>query len=206
MDGTVSDSLMGLAKSFQFALKSFGIMVNDAEELRQLMGAPVAVSFRDVYGFDEGAVKLAVTSMRSYYESNGIFDAEPFPGIPELLRDLKAAGKTLVIASSKPLIYSKQILEHFGFLDVFSFVSGDELAGGRGEKSQVIKYALDNVYGITPENALMIGDRFYDVEGAHSNGVACIAVLYGYGSEEELRSAGADAFAANSAELRAMLL
>ncbi|MDR0839328.1 MAG: HAD family hydrolase [Oscillospiraceae bacterium] len=205
LDGTISDPAAGITKSFAYALGAFGIHVADLSELRRVIGPPLRDSFRNLYGFDDEATEIAVAKYREYFAETGIFENDLYEGVEPLLRDLRDAGKTLIIATSKPTIYTSRILEHFAIAEFFTFVSGAELDGRRSVKSEIIRYALENVAGATAENSVMIGDRRHDIDGARAVGMASVGVLYGYGDERELRDAGAAYTAANVRELGELL-
>ena len=135
------------------------------------------------------------------YQEKGIFLFLVYDGFEEMLQKLKAAGKRLVVATSKPEPYAKKIIEHFGLSQYFDYVAGMELDGGRGTKADVIRYAL-LACGIEEQSeVLMVGDREHDVIGAKKAGIDCLGVLYGFGSREELEQAGADYIVKTVAEI-----
>jgi phosphoglycolate phosphatase len=206
LDGTLTDPFEGITKAVRYALTSFGISVESPDELRKVIGPPLRASFMDFYGFSEEQAEAATAKYREYYFETGIFENFIYPGIPELLAELNAAGKTLVLATSKPTVYANRILEHFNLAQYIVFVSGSELSGERSEKLELIQYVFDNVAGAVAENSVMVGDRRHDIIGANAHGVTSVGVLYGYGSEQELRSAGATYIAATVDELRRILI
>ena len=148
--------------------------------------------------------KRAVDTYRVYFRDKGIFENAPYPGVPEMLEALRAAGGRLIVATSKPEVFAKRIAEHFGFARSLDGVYGADMEGKRSSKIDVIRYAIRE-QGITPSGAVMVGDRKYDIVGAHEAGLADIGVLYGYGSREELVESGATRLAASVVELREML-
>lgn len=206
LDGTLTDPQEGITKSVQHALKSYGIVVEDRSQLNKFIGPPLSWSFEEFYGFSHEQAVEAVDRYREHFGVLGKFENEVYEGIPELLAKLQKAGKTLIIATSKPTIYSKQIVEHFGLARYFADVQGSELNGERTDKAEVIQCAMQE-NGITdPEEVIMIGDREHDVIGAKKNHMEVIGVLYGYGSENELKKAGADYMAESVGELEKLLL
>lgn len=205
LDGTLTDPMLGITSSVQYALAKFGISVRYLKELIPFIGPPLAESFRQFYGFSGEQAQEAVKYYREYFAPKGIFENEIYPGIPELLENLHNAGFELAVATSKPRVYAERILRHFGIEEYFSFVSGSELDGTRVKKAEVIQYALD-AYGIRGKDALMIGDRKHDMEGAAACGVESVGVLYGYGSRQELEEAGAGHIVENVKELQSFLL
>ena len=142
---------------------------------------------------------------REYFSVTGIFENEVYPGIAQMLKTLQEKGKRLYLATSKPLVFAERILKHFDLDRYFDYVGGSMLDGRRVEKQEVIEHVLQEK-GIVPQNAVMVGDRRFDIEGAHASNLAAIGVLYGYGDREELTAAGADALAADVAELSQMLV
>ena len=192
LDGTLTDSEPGIVNSVRYALRSFG-MDAEPETLRSFIGPPLYDSFRGTMG------------MSVYFRDKGIFENAPYPGVPEMLEALRAAGGRLIVATSKPEVFAKRIAEHFGFARSLDSVYGADMEGKRSSKIDVIRYAIRE-QGITPSGAVMVGDRKYDIVGAHEAGLADIGVLYGYGSREELVEAGATRLAASVAELREMLV
>ena len=141
---------------------------------------------------DEAGAAEAVRQFRVYYnEMGGILENEVYPGVRELLRDLKAAGKRLMVATSKPQAAAEKVMRHFG-LDEFV----PEIIGGtddtRNTKGKVIAYALRE-YGVDPTTAVMVGDREHDILGAAENNLPAIGITWGYGDRAELETAGAEA-------------
>ncbi|MGN0292766.1 MAG: HAD family hydrolase [Lachnospiraceae bacterium] len=194
LDGTVTDSGPGIMNSVQYALGRFGISNPDRAVLRRFVGPPLNDSFERFYGFTPEEAGKAVQYYREYYSAGGIFENAVYDGMEDTLRQLKAAGCRVYLATSKPQVFSEQILEHFGLTSCFDGIVGSFLDGTRVDKAEVVAEALRQA-GITPENrssAVMVGDREYDIIGAHSHGIDAVGVLFGYGSREELEMAGAD--------------
>ncbi len=195
LDGTITDSSFGITNSVMYALKKYGILENDRSKLYKFIGPPLDVSFRDYYGFSEEKAWEAVGYYREYYKDKGIFENRVYDGFEEMLVQLKAAGKRLIVATSKPEIFARRIIEYFKLDKYFDYVAGMELDGGRGTKAEVIRYALEMCGVEDKRKVLMVGDREHDVTGAKAEGIDCLGVLYGFGTREELEGAGADAIA-----------
>ncbi len=191
LDGTLTDPAEGITGGVNYALEYFGIHTEDRAELYKYIGPPLRQSFMEFAGLSEEQSHIGMIKYREYFGPRGIFENRVYDGIPELLSRLKKAGKRVVLATSKPWIYAEIILEEFDLKKYFDFVSGSELNGARTSKAAVIAYALER-YGIPKDKALMIGDREHDIAGAKQNGIKAMGVLYGFGSEEELKKAGAD--------------
>lgn len=204
LDGTLTDPMMGITKSVRYALNYYGIEVNDLNDLLPFIGPPLRDSFKEFYGFDDAKANEAVIKYREYFSTEGIFDNKVYDGIPQCLQALKDAGKVLLVATSKPEKFAKQIIEHFNLDKYFDFVGGSEF-NGREKKGDVIKYVLKENQ-INASDAIMIGDRKHDIIGAHENNLPCVGVLYGYGSLEELNDNKADYIVETVASLTDKLL
>lgn len=204
LDGTLTDPMLGITSAVQHALRAFQIDPPDRQALTPFIGPPLQESFQRFYGFSEEQARKAVAAYREYFADTGLYENEVYPGIPELLADLKDAGKTLALATSKPAVFAERILEHFQLRKYFSLAAGSELDGTRVHKADVIAYALEQT-GFSAADALMIGDRCYDIDGARAVGTQALGVAYGYGSREELEKAGASKIAENVEDLRKLL-
>lgn len=212
LDGTLTDPVIGITNSLMYALDKFGIRVEDRSELYKFIGPPLFNSFTDYYGFDEDKANQAVAYYREVYNVTGKYENEVYGCVPELLHSLKEQGCHLLVATSKPEYLAKDILEHFALAEYFCVIAGSDLEGVRNTKGKVIDYALEQFakqldisMESVKENAIMIGDRLHDVHGAKENRIACIGVLYGYGSREELEKAGADYIAEQPGDVVAII-
>ena len=208
LDGTLTDPAQGITNSFIHALKYFGREIPSYEELCKLIGPPLPYSFETILGFPKEKVMEAVAKYREYFATKGLYENSVYPGIPELLQTLKANGKHLVVATSKPEEYSIKIIDHFGLSKYFDFVCGSLMDESRSKKSEVISYALQRC-GLSEsdkERVLMVGDRHHDIEGAQQNGLKSCGVLFGYGSRTELEDAGADYIAEDINELSEVII
>lgn len=207
LDGTVTDSGPGIMNSVQYALDKFGIGHQERAKLRRFVGPPLSDSFERFYGFSHAEALKAVEYYREYYSAGGIFENEVYEGMKETLQALKEDGRRIYLATSKPQVFSEQILEHFGLKDYFDGVVGSFLDGGRTDKAEIIAEVLHQA-GITAEKkseVLMVGDREYDMIGAHKQGIAAVGALYGYGSRDELEQAGADFIVESPKELLSLV-
>lgn len=208
LDGTLTDPKVGITRSVAYALSTFGITVEDTDSLTPFIGPPLHESFMKYYGFDAEQAWEAVLRYRVYFDKTGIFENRLYEGVPEMLSALQQAGKTLLLATSKPLVSANIILEHFNIAQYFTAVSGSELDGRRIHKEEVIRYAFELCQADEQarRQAVMVGDRMHDVVGARKVGIPCIGVLYGYGSREELKQAGAECIVETVNDLRNLLL
>lgn len=188
LDGTIVDSGEGVTNSVAYALDKFGISVEDKSTLTRFIGPPLIYSFKTFYGFDDEKAIKAIEYYREYYTQHGIFEGYVYDGVEELLSILRENGRKLVLATSKPENFARQILEEAGLSKYFDYIAGASMdEKTRNTKTEVIAYALEACGIEKAEDVVMIGDRFYDIEGAHSFGMDCIAVLYGYGSYDEFK-------------------
>lgn len=190
LDGTLTDPSEGITNSVAYALESYGIKVEDKKSLYSFIGPPLNDSFMKYYGFTPEKAMEAIMVYREYFRDKGIFENEVYEGIPELLEKIKASGRKIVLATSKPEEFAMRILEHFDLLKYFDLVAGASMDEKRNKKGDVISYAMEKG-GITAEGTVMIGDREHDILGAKENALPSIGVLFGFGSREELEKAGA---------------
>lgn len=206
LDGTLTDSFKGIAHSVQYALSRYGITENDLHKLKSFTGPPLTYSFREFYHFSDAQADEAVSYYREYFSEKGWCENTAYPGIPEMLKTLCEAGKHLYVATSKPTEFAVRILEHFGLSVFFDYIGGASFDRSRESKVEVIRYLLRQSNITDMDSVIMVGDRKFDVAGAHAVGMECIGVLYGYGSEAELSAARADRLVSSVAELTDELL
>ena len=184
LDGTLTDPKEGITKCVQYALMKSGIEEADLDKLMCFIGPPLVDGFMEYYGMTRDAALKAVEYYRERFPEKGIFENNLIEGVPEMLAGLKAQGKIIALATSKPYVYAEMILKHFDLAKYFDIVVGAEFDGTRNAKKDVITEVLKNL----PENStpVMVGDRMYDVEGAKACMVPCIGVRFGYAEENEL--------------------
>lgn len=235
LDGTLTDSAPGITACVQYALHRMGIEESDLSKLKPFVGPPLLDSFHEFYGFDEEQGKQAIVYYRERFSTKGMFENAVYPGVDKLLAQLKAAGKRLAVASSKPEVYVGQILEHFGLRKYFDVVVGSGLDGARAKKEEVVEEALrcllpeqlfqemmgtkkkEEVRETIKETAeqsdreqydtvVMVGDRRFDVEGAREYHIVSVGVTYGYALPGELSEAGANMIVETVEELAEVLM
>ena len=204
LDGTLTDPAEGITNALMHAQRRLGRAVSPREDLFVFIGPPLIESFMSEWGLTRAEADQALVYYREHFNTKGLYENIPYPGIGAFLGDLKAAGLRLFVATSKPEPLSLRILEHFDLLPYFEAVAGSTMDEQRTKKGEVIAYALSEFH-LDPKETVMVGDRRHDVAGAAENDLACIGVLYGYGSREELTAAGAAALAADLGELTALL-
>ena len=192
LDGTLTDPGIGITNSVMFALEKFGIHIEDRTELFSFIGPPLGESFQEQFGFSEAQAQKAVEYYREYFRPKGIFENSVYEGIPELLKKLRENSITVAVATSKPYEFAVRILEHFALKQYFDYIGGATMDGRISKKTDVIAELLKELGEADKSRILMVGDRDQDIAGAKANGLKSAGVLWGYGSEEELRGAGAD--------------
>ena len=192
LDGTLTDSGEGITKAAQYALKHFGIEVEDLNDLRKFVGPPLRDSYKNFYDFDDEKAEIGITKFREYYTDKGMYENKVYDGVEEALKALKDNGKKLIVATSKPEVHAKVVLDHFDLAKYFDFIGGADLEETRVRKSDVIKYSMENVGIDDLSKVIMVGDREHDIIGAKENNIKSIGVLYGYGDVVELTQARAD--------------
>lgn len=206
LDGTLTDSGPGIMNSVKYAMQKAGYEIPDEAVLRSFIGPPLLDSFRVTCGITDEEVYQMIALYREYYEEKGMLENTLYEGVTEMLASLKDAGKGIFMATSKPEKYARLIAEHFEIAPYFDAIGGACMDGTRTEKQEVIEYVLrENGIG-DRSTVLMVGDRKYDIEGGKCAGLAAAAVLYGYGSREELEKAKPDLIIETPEELTEILL
>ena len=209
-DGTLTDSRPGILASYAAALRALGHEPDPAVDMTYVIGPPI----RDVighvlahYGETPGPerVEAAVAAYRGHYRTTGLLDSVLYEGVPELLRALRDNGRRIFLATAKRTDISRDMLARFGLLHWFDGVYGSEDGGALDHKPELIAHILARE-GIAAGDAVMVGDRRYDITGAHANGVRAVGALWGYGGREELEQAGADGLAESAGALTEALL
>lgn len=219
LDGTLTNSRLGITKCVQYSLEKMGRAVPSAEELICFIGPPLMDSYQEFCGMGIEEAERATALYRERYAVTGLFENEVYPGIPETLGKLQKAGFILAIATSKPEEYLVRILNHFQMNSYFTVISGSGLSGERNSKTEVIWDALcqlavwksggqkscregygtsyrqqeadENMLEEIKKSAIMIGDRHHDIEGAAACGIDSLGIHYGYARTGELKEAGA---------------
>lgn len=204
LDGTLVDPAAGIVGSCRHALAELGRPTADDADLRWIIGPPLRGSFARLLGGPQ-QVEAALRLYRERYAAWGLAQAEVYPGIPQALAELREAGFRLMLCTSKPAVFARQVVERFGLGAHLTGVYGAELDGQFDDKGELIGHILATE-GLSPQEACMVGDREQDVRGAARNGLASIGVLWGYGSAAELGDAGAQLLARTPAELPACAL
>lgn len=190
LDGTLTDPKVGITTSARYGLNKIGHPIADDVNIDWIIGPPLKASLAKILNVsvNDDLAEQALLGYRERFAVTGLFENLVYPSVAETLKALNERGYTLYVATAKPTIYAKQILEHFNLAQYFKVIYGSELTGERTNKAELIAYILEQEK-LKAENCLMIGDREYDILGARKNGIETIAVEYGYGSNDELNKA-----------------
>ena len=202
LDGTLTDSGEGIINCVIYALDRFGLPIPPRDSLRYFVGPPLHESFVK-QGVPADRAEEAVAVYRERYVPTGMFENTPYPGVRELLEQLKAEGYTLYVASSKPEWMCVEILKHFDLAKYFAQICGATMDTSRTNKEAVIEYLIQE--NGRADNMVMVGDTKFDVLGAKAHGIPCIGVSWGYGTVAEMQEAGAHSIAYTTGELEEML-
>ena len=204
-DGTVADTRPGIFNSVRYAIGQYGIADKPDDELRYFIGPPLYDGFEHVFGVSPELANELTDTYRVYYRDKGIFECNVYDGVGDLLRELHDAGVKTAVVSSKPKEFLDRLVAHFGLAEYLDAVVGPAMDNHNSNKAVLVNQALKELM-LLPSTVAMIGDRHFDMEGAKAAGVSAVGVLYGYGTEEELCRAGADAICEQVVDLRGFLL
>jgi phosphoglycolate phosphatase len=205
LDGTLIDSEIGIVASIEYALQRLGASAPPREELRSWIGPPLRMTFPRVLGEDAATVERAVEFYRERYSATGWSEHVAYAGVAEAVAALAESGVTLAVVTSKAALYASRIVESLPFGARFERVYAVGPNSAHSEKASMIAQALADL-GVAAHDAVMVGDRHFDIEGARANHVRAVGVTWGFGSREELRDAGADAIVDLPAQLVSSLL
>jgi phosphoglycolate phosphatase len=206
LDGTLVDSYPGILASCLAALRALGHEPDEALDIRHVIGPPLEDAMQVLlqsYGDDR--VSEAVAAYRRHYGESGLFGSVAYPGIGKSLEEMKRTGLRLYLATSKRAIFASRILDHLEFTSYFDDICGSVPSGELDHKPELLAYILSR-HGLSPSHSLMVGDRRYDMSGAHAVGMRGLGVLWGYGTRDELETAGADRLVDSPADLARTVL
>ncbi|ENX19070.1 HAD-IA family hydrolase [Acinetobacter sp. CIP 102136] len=187
LDGTLIDPKVGITTSARYGLEKIGHPISDEINIDWIIGPPLKASLAKILNVEADHVlaEQALMGYRERFAVKGLYENHVFEGVAETLAELKRRGYRLFVATAKPTVYAKQILEHFDLAQYFTDIHGSELNGDRTNKAELIQYILAQ-QKLQADQCMMVGDREHDIFGARQNGIDTIAVNYGYGSQEEL--------------------
>jgi phosphoglycolate phosphatase len=188
LDGTVSNNLVGITRCLNFGLTQLGYQALSQPEVLPFVGPPFRDSLpRKFPGID---VERALHFYRERYDTHGWLENDLYDGVAESIRSLYMGGYTVALCTSKPRVFAERIIEHFGLTRYFNGIHGPELDGRFDRKTELLAHLVAQ-YNVSPQQAVMIGDRDKDIEAAQHAGTHSLGVLWGFGSREELHRAGA---------------
>ncbi len=203
-DGTIADTGVGIFNSVRFAVAAMGFDPLPEDRLRTFIGPPVFDSFKRELDMTDEQSEKAVEKYRENYIRSGIYQLEMYPGIETLIKELKKSGIKIAIASSKPEKFVIKVIDYLKISHLIDFIAAPESDNAPEGKAVLVERAVKH-FGVKKSKALMIGDRYFDIDGANDAGVESIGVTFGYGSEEELRSAGATYLADSADDIRKLI-
>lgn len=190
-DGTLCDTTEGIFNSIIYSLECFGIVETDRKKLEFFVGPPLFESYKTVYGVSDDDATWLIEKYRERYREKAAEESLIYDGINEMLQRLKADGKKVAIASSKPKFFVDEICKYHNIYQYFDFISAEDFKNNHSSKEALINACLDYFGNPSKESVIMVGDRFYDIDGAKAVGVDSAGAVYGFGTEEELSNAGA---------------
>lgn len=205
LDGTLVDSDVGIINSLKYAMQHLQLDPDGYGDLTQYIGPPLFDTFSESFGLGPERGNEALIKYREYYVEKGIFEASLYPGVAEMLAELRNDRRSIFLGTSKAVDYARQVLECFNIASYFTFVGGASMDGERRGKAQVLRHVLQENPDIA-KDAIMVGDTVYDVEGAHEVGLDTAVLLHGYSSRWKLEKAGAKYFFDDIATLKNWLL
>lgn len=201
LDGTLTDPFEGISNCIAYALERFGEVRPKDVDMRRFIGPPLLDTFRELLGTERAP--RALEFYRERFSDTGWLENAVYPGIPEALATVTAAGHRCFVATSKPQVFARRIIEHFELSPYFTAVYGSELDGTRSDKTDLLRFAANGQSAA--HESVMIGDRHHDIVGAINNGFQAIGATWGYGTADELLGAGADCLATAPAELAGLI-
>lgn len=206
-DGTIMDTSPGIYDSFDRVIAHYKLDYPRSEYDR-MIGPPLRESFGNILNLPESEIRNAIKVYRDYYSTEGMYNARLYDGVVELIENLRKSGKKIYTATSKPELFTRRILEKYELDHLFDFIGGSDLEErGRVEKKDVVEYVVNTrKLSDNKEKCILIGDRKYDVVGAHEAGIKCAGILWGFGSREEFESCGADFILETPSDVETFLL
>ena len=206
LDGTLTDPGKGITRCIQYALDQLGTIIPPSDQLTWCVGPPLKASFAHLLNTaDQTILDQALVHYRKRFSEKGMFENILYPDVVSSLGDLQTAGFKLFLATSKPKVFARQILDYFKLTPFFHTVYGSELDGRLSDKGTLIAYVIDQEE-LDSVATLMVGDRVYDIEGGKENKVMTAAVTYGYGTRGEIATAKPDVIFEAFADLAQTLL
>src|ERR1700752_163558 len=206
LDGTLSDPAEGIVRCIQHSMAKLDLPCPPAEELTPYIGPPLREGLALICNSkDEAFIEKIVGVFRERFSTVGLFENTMYSEVPQMLHALQSNSYRLFVATSKPTVFAKRIIDHFSIDHHFIDIHGNNLEGTLDDKAQILRELLDK-HELVPGETLMVGDRKHDVIAASRNGVSSLGVTYGYGSRDELTGAGADYVCASPTEVVSQIM
>ena len=199
LDGTLTNPKEGFVNCIRFALAKLGIEIEADTNLESYIGPPLHSTFSKLCE-NESSAEHAMSLYRERYSSKGLFENHLYEGITECLEKITGTASSIHVVTSKPTVFSERIIEHFDLNQYIDVVYGSNLDGSLSDKTELLDYVLESEK-ILPQDAVMIGDRRFDMIGAKNHGIWALGVLWVFGTEAELQSSGADGLCAHPDEV-----
>lgn len=190
-DGTLCDTTEGIFNSVIYSLDTYGIKETDMQKLRYFVGPPLFESYKTLYGVSDEDAKFLIEKYRERYRIKAAEESAVYGGVAELLASLKKSGKKIAVASSKPKLFVEEISAYHNIDTYYDFISAEDFKNNHSDKKELINACLEFFGNPPKDEVIMVGDRFYDINGAKAVGVDSAGAVYGFGTEEELSKAGA---------------
>ncbi len=191
-DGTLCDTTEGIFNSIIYSLDCFGIKETDLKKLEFFVGPPLFESYKTIYNVSDDDANWLIAKYRERYKEKAAEESKIYEGIREMLSELKANGKKIAVASSKPKTFVDEISKHHNIYQYYDFISAEDFKNNHSSKEDLINRCLDFFGNPDKAKVIMTGDRFYDIDGAKAVGIDSAGAVYGFGTEEELTNAGAN--------------
>ncbi|QQK07190.1 HAD-IA family hydrolase [Miniphocaeibacter halophilus] len=191
LDGTIIDSGEGIKNAIRYSLNKEGIEENREEVLNSFIGPPLVDSYMENYNFTREKAIEVVNVYREYYGRYGVYENRLYDGIVDVIKKLKEQDNKIILATSKPEIFAREVMKQHKLTDYFDFIGGASLDHKIAHKNEVLQYIMDNIK-IEKEKSFMIGDTKFDILGGRKFNLKTVGVTYGYGSLEELKESKAD--------------
>lgn len=190
-DGTLCDTTEGIFNSIIYSLDCYGIKETNLKKLEFFVGPPLFESYKTVYGVSDKDAKYLIEKYRERYKTKAAQESCIYDGVKNMLEALKARGKKIAVASSKPKLFVDEISQYHDIYKYYDFVSAETFKNNHSSKKELINACLEYFGNPDKSKVIMVGDRFYDIDGAKASGVDSAGAVYGFGTEEELKNAGA---------------
>ena len=186
LDGTLLNTSEGIVRCHQYAHTEMGKTPPSEAALRQVIGAALFDTYVTTFGFSETDARRAVDIYRDRYAEKGVHEAYVYPGIKALLQNLKSDGLSLMVATLKKEEFAKRMLAEFGIASYFTCIFGMD---GKDKKRKVdLLLQCVRKADVDISDAVLVGDSFYDYQGATECGMDFVGVTYGFGFHDDVVS------------------